>query len=385
MEAEAMRIAEKEKEAYKSIIQLEEFYQMFDNTVKSSTTEIVDEPKNPAITPAQAEVLSKNGSLKLNFNELLQDLRGLILFNVPDSAQKLSAVSKLDLSNNNMRDLPESVTSLMNLRILDIRSNQLKSLPRFMGRLTKLKVLNVSGNSIAELPESIQDCSTLEELIADFNELKRLPESLGFDLVQLRKLSLRSNKLSFLPASVSHMTSLRILDLHMNKLLCLPMDMENLINLEILNASCNFNYLTALPESIGALVSLIELDVSYNQIKALPYSVGCLEELEQLNLEGNPLVMPPPETVNEGVHAVKEYLSNRLNKISERPNLSCLSRSRRWPSSRVVLNGKKEAMTWQEGRSEEDDLAVSSRCFFTSSVSTTPRRSTQYLDSPPNF
>ncbi|KAH9304939.1 hypothetical protein KI387_009343, partial [Taxus chinensis] len=164
MQHEAKRIAEKEKEAYKSIIQLEEFYQMFDNAVKNSATEIVDEPNNLAVTTEQAEVLSNNGILKPNYNELLQDLRGLILFNVPDSSQKLSTVSKLDLSNNNMQTLPDSVTSLMNLRTLDIRSNQLKSLPRFMGRLTKLKVLNVSGNLFTKFPQSIQDCRTIDPL-----------------------------------------------------------------------------------------------------------------------------------------------------------------------------------------------------------------------------
>jgi len=102
MLAEAKRIAEKEKERYKSIIKLDELYQMFDNAVKNSATEIVEE-HNESMVMSESNAISKNGSLRLNCNELTHDLQGLFIHNVPDYTHKLSAIAKLDISNNNMK------------------------------------------------------------------------------------------------------------------------------------------------------------------------------------------------------------------------------------------------------------------------------------------
>lgn len=156
-------------------------------------------------------------------------------------------------------------------------------------------------------------CRSLEELNANFNKLTQLPDTIGFELLNLKKLSVNSNKLAFLPHSTSHLTNLRVLDARLNCLRALPEDLENLINLEILNISQNFQYLAKLPYSIGLLISLVELDVSYNKITALPDSMGCLKKLQKLSVEGNPLVSPPAEVFELGLHMVKEYLCSKIN------------------------------------------------------------------------
>lgn len=153
----------------------------------------------------------------------------------------------------------------------------------------------------------------LEELNANFNKLSMLPDNIGYELLNLKKLSVNSNKLMFLPNSISHLTSLKILDARLNNLRSLPGDLENLINLQYLNVSQNFQHLETLPYSIGLLFSLVELDVSYNRITSLPDSIGCLRKLQKLRVEGNPLVSPPIEVVEHGVHMVKEYLSEKMN------------------------------------------------------------------------
>uniref|UniRef100_A0A1J3IUD5 Plant intracellular Ras-group-related LRR protein 7 n=1 Tax=Noccaea caerulescens TaxID=107243 RepID=A0A1J3IUD5_NOCCA len=93
----------------------------------------------------------------------------------------------------------------------------------------------------------------------------------------------------------------------------LPEDLENLINLEILNVSQNFQHLTALPSSIGLLMNLLELDISYNKITVLPESIGCMRRLRKLSAEGNPLVSPPIDVVEQSLQAVREYLSQKMN------------------------------------------------------------------------
>lgn len=123
----------------------------------------------------------------------------------------------------------------------------------------------------------------------------------------------------FLPRSTSHLTALRILDARLNCLRSLPEDLENLINLETLNVSQNFQYLDSLPYSVGFLLSLVELDVSYNKIRALPDSIGCLKKLQKISVEGNPLSSPPPELVEQGLHAVKEYLCQKMNAGHQSP------------------------------------------------------------------
>ncbi|GAB2267399.1 Plant intracellular Ras-group- LRR protein 6 [Dionaea muscipula] len=226
----------------------------------------------------------------------------------------LAAISKLDLSNNNLQSIPESVAArLLNVVVLDVHSNQLTSLPNSIGCSSKLKALDVSGNLLHSLPKTIENCRALEDLAANFNKLTTLPDAIGFELLNLRRLSVNSNKLIFLPYSISHMTSLRILDVRLNCLRSLPDDLENLINLEILNVSQNFQYLSDLPNSIGLLLSLLELDVSYNNITTLPASMGCLKRLQKLSVEGNPLISPPKDVMEEGLHAVKRYLSEKIN------------------------------------------------------------------------
>lgn len=128
---------------------------------------------------------------------------------------------------------------------------------------------------------------------------------------------MNSNKLAFLPYSTSHLTNLRVLDARLNCLRSLPEDLENLINLEILNISQNFQYLATLPYAIGLLISLIELDVSYNKIKTLPESIGCLKKLQKLSVEGNPLVSPPVDVIEQGLHSLKQYLCEKMNGMHE--------------------------------------------------------------------
>ncbi|CAI9783373.1 unnamed protein product [Fraxinus pennsylvanica] len=64
-------------------------------------------------------------------------------------------------------------------------------------------------NLLRYLPRTIENCRSLEELNANFNQLTKLPDTIRFELLNLKKLSVNSNKLVFLPSSTSHLTNLR--------------------------------------------------------------------------------------------------------------------------------------------------------------------------------
>lgn len=148
-----------------------------------------------------------------------------------------------------------------------------------------------------------------------FNNLTYLPTNIGYELVNLQKLSVQLNKIRSIPSSVCEMKSLRCLDAHFNELNGLPIGIGRLNNLDTLDLSSNFSDLKELPDTFGDLTNLRELDLSNNQIHALPDTFGRLDNLTKLNVDQNPLAIPPVEIVKEGVEAVKLFMAKRWLEI----------------------------------------------------------------------
>ncbi|KAK1683757.1 hypothetical protein QYE76_044605 [Lolium multiflorum] len=230
---------------------------------------------------------------------------------LPEAFGRIQGLRVLDVSHNQLQVIPDAIGALEHLEELRLASNALVSLPDTVGLLSSLKILDVSTNKLRTLPDSISKCRSLVELNASYNGLTYLPTNIGFELVNLQRLWVHMNKLRSFPSSICEMQSLYLLDAHFNELCGLPSAIGKLSSLEILNLSSNFSDMKELPFSFGDLLNLRELDLSNNQIHALPDSFGRLDKLEKLNLEQNPLAMPPAEIVNQGVDAVKEYMSKK--------------------------------------------------------------------------
>ncbi|KAM0886748.1 hypothetical protein ACQ4PT_029492 [Festuca glaucescens] len=230
---------------------------------------------------------------------------------LPEAFGRIQGLRVLDVSHNQLQVIPDAIGALEHLEELRLASNALVSLPDTVGLLSSLKILDVSTNKLRTLPDSISKCRSLVELNASYNGLTYLPTNIGFELVNLQRLWVHMNKLRSFPSSICEMQSLYLLDAHFNELCGLPSAIGKLSSLEILNLSSNFSDMKELPFSFGDLLNLRELDLSNNQIHALPYSFGRLDKLEKLNLEQNPLAVPPAEIVNQGVDAVKEYMSKK--------------------------------------------------------------------------
>ncbi|KAI3454430.1 hypothetical protein Pfo_011093 [Paulownia fortunei] len=295
------------------------------------------------------------------------DLSGRRLRILPEAFGRLKSLIVLNLSNNQLEAIPDSIAGLENLEELNLSANLLESLPDSIGLLFKLKILDVSGNKLSALADSISHCRLLVELDASFNKLTYLPTNIGFELVNLRRLSIHLNKIRSLPTSIGEMKSLRLLDVHFNELHGLPHSIGRLTNLEILNLSSNFSDMTELPDTISDLTSLKELDLSNNQIHALPDTFGRLVNLTKLYVDQNPLAIPPKEVVAEGVEAVKAYMAKRwaeilmeeerksMHEAQEQTQAGLLTRSTSWLNNFVSnVTGTVSGYLGGTGKSDAD-------------------------------
>ncbi|CAK9137548.1 unnamed protein product [Ilex paraguariensis] len=357
-EEECREAAEKERQIYKAVVSLDEMHESYEKMLKEAEERL---EKIYETAAAGDDSMEENPEVVEEVDEevvrILQDpsrkgiervnLSGRKLRFLPEAFGRLSRLVVLDLSNNQLEVIPDSIAGLENLEELNLSSNVLVSVADSIGLLLNLKILDVSGNKLTALPDSICHCRSLVEFDASFNKLTYLPTNIGYELVNLRRLSIHLNKIRSLPSSIGEMSSLRLLDVHFNELRGLPLAIGRLTNLEILNLSSNFSDLTELPDTLGDLTSLKELDLSNNQIHALPDTFGRLDNLTKLNLDQNPLVIPPTVVVNEGVEAVKFFMAKRwldileeeerksMLEVQEQTQPSLLTRSTSWLNSVV--------------------------------------------------
>jgi len=178
------------------------------------------------------------------------DLRGHRVFASPPELRRAAALVMLSLRETGLTEealaaaLP-TLAALPALRRLNLRGNPLGALPPALRQLAGLELLSLSETGLTE-----------EALAAALPTLAALPA--------LRRLNLRSNQLTGLPAGVGALSGLTSLDLRGNQL-------------------------TGLPAELGALSGLTSLDLAGNQLRFLPLELGQLRALKILNLSGNRL------------------------------------------------------------------------------------------------
>uniref|UniRef100_A0A161ZVT2 Uncharacterized protein n=1 Tax=Daucus carota subsp. sativus TaxID=79200 RepID=A0A161ZVT2_DAUCS len=281
--------AEREKQMYKTVISLDEMHESYGKLLTDAETRLEK--------IYEAAAAGYNGEDDV---AVVEEVNEEVVRILQEANQR--EVQRIDLAKKHLRFLPEAFGKIRPLVVLDLSSNQFQT-------------LDVSNNKLVALPDSICHCKSLVELNASFNKLAYLPTKIGFELVSLRRLSIQLNKIRSLPTSIGEMSSLIFLDVHFNELQGLPRSIGNLTHLEFLNLSSNFSDLTELPDTFGELTNLQELDLSNNQIRELPLTFRHLNNLRKFNIEENPLVIPPKETVKNGVEAVRAYLTQRYHQL----------------------------------------------------------------------
>jgi internalin A len=242
------------------------------------------------------------------------DLHRNQLKSLPESIGNLINLTYLDLHEHQLRTLPESIGNLTGLISLDLSRNRIKSLPESIGNLINLTSFDLRNNQLNGLPESIENLINLTSLDLTYNQLNTLPEVIG-NLTSLTSLDLRNNQLNTLPESIGNLINLTSLDLRNNQLNALPESIENLTNLTSLDL--RNNQLNTLPEVIGNLANLTSIDLRNNQLNALPESIGNLANLTSFMIGDFSLIQIPPEVLQKGGLAVRDYYRQRLEENTD--------------------------------------------------------------------
>ena len=112
-------------------------------------------------------------------------------------------VTKIDMSNNNLRSVPECFFSLTNLFHLDLSFNKLTSFTPQPGRWLQLSYLSLANNQLNSLHSEVFKLPQLRYLNATSNELRSLPRHMWIAPV-LNKLILKNNQIQELPDHIPY-------------------------------------------------------------------------------------------------------------------------------------------------------------------------------------
>ena len=196
----------------------------------------------------------------------------------------LSILEKLDISDNQLRDLPPEIGLVTSLLILSLSGNALSTLPDSLCNLKSLRRLTVNSNRLVKLPERIGDLKRLELLNLSSNKLQEIPDSL-VELFRLTHLLLQCNNIRYLPVEMGSCRALKRLDVRSNSLAELPLTIFKCQYLTHIFASNNV--MRCLPLLIGSCSALTLLDVARNNLHTFPDTFGKLSSLILIDASEN--------------------------------------------------------------------------------------------------
>jgi GTPase SAR1 family protein len=239
----------------------------------------------------------KNRVKVLNLmHRLLEPGASSDLTSIPDEVFELKHLETLSVIGFSLTVIPDSISELVNLTSLDLNKNAITHIPKAVSNLQKLRYLDLSFNRITSA-KPVFGLQNLQWLSLSHNELTDVPESIS-GLQKLTYLSLNANRLRTLPTGFSRLKELSMLELHNNSLTEVPDSIYGLRNLK---------YLRLIDKpSMGMTDRTIDV-YGENQIKELSPEILRMESLSQLKLNPARMSTPPPEVVNRGVEAIKNY------------------------------------------------------------------------------
>lgn len=174
-------------------------------------------------------------------------------------------VSKLDLSNQNLKDFPLEILELKNLKKLNLSGNQLSAVPKEIEKLNYLQVLDLSNNRINNFQAKICSLKNLKVLNLNNNLIKTIPKQIE-NLSGLTSFHIAGNIIRKIPDSFVNLTNLMELNLSKNLLEHFPLEVLKLKRLQNL-------WINNLPLETFSVNDLLKLE----SLKSL-YCFGALQK-----------------------------------------------------------------------------------------------------------
>ncbi|MEZ0183538.1 leucine-rich repeat domain-containing protein [Flavobacterium oncorhynchi] len=180
---------------------------------------------------------------------------------IPDN----KSISKLDLSNSNLKSIPAEVFKLKNLRTLNLSNNSIKDIPKEISELKSLEVLDISNNKISNFFAKLCELKKLHTLNLNNNQITSVPKQIC-KLQRLRKFYLANNKIKTLPEEFSKLNNLVAVNLSKNPIIELPDSLLSLFNLKQLWI-CNIPFENAKLKNIQQQLTNLKAIYAYSKFE----------------------------------------------------------------------------------------------------------------------
>jgi internalin A len=203
------------------------------------------------------------------------------LSQIPAEVFELRQLHVLRLRNNHLVSVPDAIVQLQSLTTLDLRHNYLTSVSTRIAQLPSLTTLDLGDNQLSTISRAIGQLPNLVHLDLSSNQLTSVPDTIG-QLQNLTRLDLSSNQLATVPDAIGQL--------------------QNLTHLDLSN-----NQIVAVPNALTQLQNLTDLHLYRNRLTTVPEAIVQLPNLKKLLLNGNPIQIPPPEVVEQGIGAMRNY------------------------------------------------------------------------------
>lgn len=192
-------------------------------------------------------------------------------------------ISKLDLSNLNLKEIPSEIFELKNLKKLILSNNEISKIPQEITNLKYLEVLDISNNNISSFYAKLCELKNLKFLNLNNNKITSIPKQIS-KLENLRKISISNNRIKTLPQEFENLHKLISLNISKNLFVDFPVQVYKLKELKHLWIS-NLNLKTFSLQTISE--NLNNLKSIYTYSIALDKNIVDKEYFELTKIKGN--------------------------------------------------------------------------------------------------
>ncbi|XP_077523256.1 protein toll-like [Amblyomma americanum] len=210
----------------------------------------------------------------------------------PTAFKSFKEMSRLDLSNNNIRHLNETAFSANSrLESLILNWNRLTTVTGVFNRTPQIRHLRLSFNQIRNITAAFNGLTKLRSLSIRNNLLTCIPDDTFRDNRGLQKVTLNENDIQWIGRDAFQgLDKLKIITLRNNRLLTLNNSMRNLPKLQYIDAS--FNAIQGLETGEFARnINLAAVLLAGNNISSVKGAFVAATYLRMLKIDGNRLLL----------------------------------------------------------------------------------------------